>query len=63
MTEVCRFDFNSVCVAVFDRSTAMTVRSYGNWIADRGSEKTFADSNPRLCGSIGSLFRRVPVFR
>jgi hypothetical protein len=47
MTEMCRFDFKSVCVAVFDRSSAVMSDPNGDWIADRGLDKTFAKSRRR----------------
>jgi hypothetical protein len=37
MTDVCRFDFNSVWVVAFDRSSAATLTNNGDRAADRGS--------------------------
>jgi hypothetical protein len=42
MTDVCRFDFNSVPVAVFQRGSAVPLMHNGNWIADRRLDKSFA---------------------
>src|ERR1700733_8114474 len=47
MTDVCRFDFNSVGVAVFHCSSAVLLMHNGNWTADRGSDKSFAKSRRR----------------
>jgi hypothetical protein len=40
MTDVCRFDFNSVPVAVFQRGSAVPLMHNGDWIADRRLDKS-----------------------
>jgi hypothetical protein len=47
MTDVCRFDFNSACAAVFDRSSAMPAAPMAIGLLIAVRDKTFAKSRRR----------------
>jgi hypothetical protein len=61
MTDVCRFDFNSVWVVAFDRSGAATLTDNGDRTADRGSANDcLSHDGKRFFGYSG---RRMPANR